>query len=693
MAGPWEAFQSGSSEPVAANGPWSAFANKPASDAPLKITVAPNQTTTAPEAFGRGVLGGATFNFMDELSGLVRAGGIDPDTADPNNPDVAKALGALVLGSYRKLKGDPEAQRLYQEEVTKQRTTDKAAETEHPIASTTGNIAGAVAVPIGAAGRGATLGGRMARGAAVGGPLGALSGFGAGEGLEGSLKGAAIGGLAGFGLGAVAPPLVEGAVQLGRAVTQPIVNMARAAFNPQKSADRAIGNAYKEAVRADPGAVNRLTPSEVGTGASTVMDVLGQPGKNLARSAGNLSGEARDTLNQTLEPRFEDQVPRLVGWLRQTFGSPNAHAQQEAIDKASRTANRGAYARAEHEAAKSHPGGLWDEGFDQISQAPVVQDAIRKASITGSNRAARDGFTPIGNPFNLDRDTGRMVLRDGVSPNLGFWDEVKKNLDKVGTREAKDFAKVLREHVDQYVPAYRSARQGAAAFFGAENALEAGQKFVTENFARDGTRAALAKMSPVERKLFEEGFVSRYMEILEKVPDRADVVRRIYNSPEAREKFSIALGHQRAQEFEAILRVENIMQQSQRAVSGNSSTVAQSVGIGLAGAGGSTALGYDPSTSGIAGLVAALTTAGKRGLDQRVATRIAQMLTSDDPEVIRRGVQIVARNQGFMEALRSGDMAAVRGGAQQGANIPALQAAGVGRAEDDQPAVPRPPGQ
>ena len=153
------------------------------------------------------------------------------------------------------------------------------------------------------------------------------------------------------------------------------------------------------------------------------------------------------------------------------------------------------------------------------------------------------------------------------------------------------------------------------------------------------------------------------------------------------EKIQIALGPQRAGELEAMLRVENIMQQGLRGVQGNSTTAAQIATLGLAGAAGGGAIGWDPTTAGASGLGLALATAGKKGLDQRVANRIAQILTSNDPAVLRRGAQMFANNQRLMNVLRTLDSGAIRVGAQQ-IRFPIPQAAGIGRAEDEQPSVP-----
>lgn len=686
-AAPWE--MDWSSAPA----PDNRIEVRPSSATPEKEVGPQMPDNGALAAGGRGVAQGVTFGFNDEMIGLGAVAG-------PGE--------SLAQGFYKYLKGDPEAVGRYNAAVNAQRAKTKAAEEQHPVASTVGNVAGALAVPVGGAVRGATIGGRALNAARVGAVAGGLAGAGEGEGAVDTAAKAAGGTVLGGILGGLGAPILEGGARaIGAAVGKPL-NYLRSAINPQGAAERAVGRASVEAQRVDPQAANRLTAADLGpNNPGTVMDTLGAPGRDLARSAANLSGEARDTLNATIQPRYEGQGGRVTQWLRQTFNYPDAHATEQAIDRVERTTNRAAYARAETSPAAQS---LWDENLQRLATAPVVQDAIRGAERTSANKAAAAGQTPqIRNPFRFDAN-GNMTMIPGATPNLRFWDAVKKNLDDtISTAQRKGdnnaaadaiaLKNQLTQHLDQAVPAYGAARRGASAFFNAENALEAGQNFVTGRFDIPQTRQAIARMSPAERTLFQDGFVSRYIETLDKIPDRADVVRRIFKSPDDRARIVLAIGHQRANELEALLRVENIMQQSNRAVTGNSTTTQQLAQMGLAGGGGAVAgaaggaaLGYDPTTAGIVG---ALTTAGKRGVDIRVARHVAEMLMSNDPAMLRRATQMIANNQRLMGAFRAADTGAARLGGQNApvGLLPNLQAAGVGRAEDSQPEIPRPPGQ
>src|SRR5262249_15525308 len=142
-------------------------------------------------------------------------------------------------------------------------------------------------------------------------------------------------------------------------------------------------------------------------------------------------------------------------------------------------------------------------------------------------------------------------------PNLEFWDAARRELSdavraagRAGRNEEAsqlgDLARSLNAVLDRMVPSYQKARQGAAQFFGAENAPEAGQKFVNQNFNVAQTRAAINKMSPSERQLFQDGFVSRMIETIERMPDRNDATRRIWGDPAKRQHIELALGADRA---------------------------------------------------------------------------------------------------------------------------------------------------
>jgi hypothetical protein len=158
----------------------------------------------------------------------------------------------------------------------------------------------------------------------------------------------------------------------------------------------------------------------------------------------------------------------------------------------------------------------------------------------------------------------------------------------------------------------------------------------------------------------------------------------------------VALGPQRAEELEAGLRVEGIMDLARNAVQGNSTTARQLAELGLAGgAYGFSGGGINPFTDPGAVVNAAIVYGAARGrnaINERLSRRVAEMLVSNDPRILLQGIRTVARNQTLFNSLRSADRGLARIGGDQAPVTPALQAAGISRA-DDQPNVQRPNGQ
>lgn len=677
----------------------------PPSDAPSRAmpgeATKPDRGTL--DATARGVAQGFTANFGDEIRGLVEASG-----ANPNDP---ASLGKLISGALKYWGGDTEAKKRYDEAVARERGLNKTAEEQHPIASTLGNVAGAVVLPIGAGAGAATLGGRMAAGAGVGAALGGAAGLGEGQGAADSFSRGAIGAATGGALGGAAPAVIEGVVRGARAVAQPIANTIRGIRDPDSEAARRVVTSLERDIQADPAAASRLTPGEFaasvqGGGPATLMDLGGDTTRALARSAANTSPEGRAALNRTINDRFEGQGTRVNDWLRQTFHYPDAAAQQEAIDQVQRTVNRGNYARAMQQGDRE----IFSPELDRLMGSPAVVEAMRKASVSGKDRAITQGFGAMRQGVVIENGTVRFTRGPNGAPtypNLAFWDATKKELDDAANAAGRsgrngeaqvlgDLARTLRTELDSQVPSYQLARAGAARFFDAENALEAGQNFVGKNMTAAEARRSLAQMSPQERQLFQDGFVSRFIDQISQVGDRRSVLNKIAESPAAREKLNIALGPQRAQELEAGLRVEGVMDLARNAVQGNSTTARQLAELGLAGgAYGFSGGGINPFTDPGAVVNAALVYGAARGrnaINERLSRRVAEMLVSNDPRTITRGVQTIARNQTLFNALRRADQGLARIGGEQAPVAPALQAAGVGRA-DDQPNVPRPPGQ
>jgi hypothetical protein len=143
-------------------------------------------------------------------------------------------------------------------------------------------------------------------------------------------------------------------------------------------------------------------------------------------------------------------------------------------------------------------------------------------------------------------------------------------------------AQSIARRAGQVGPGIWDARGTAAKFFRANDALEAGQKFVTDTSVSDPTaRRVIAKMTPAERRLFAQGFAGELAERLGARGYSANIINNMYlNSPRAQQRISTALGPQAAAQFEAVLRIESIMNKTRNAI-GGSQTSTNLKGMGL----------------------------------------------------------------------------------------------------------------
>jgi hypothetical protein len=644
-------------------------------------TPLPPRTSTA-EAIGRGITQGASFGFRDEGQGLIEAGG-----GGGRDDDALTNLGYLARGAYRKLIGDPEAEARYKAAVERERASTKQIEQERPGAYLGGNVLGAVAMPVGFAARAPTFASRVAAGAKTGALAGGLTGFGEGEGLGGSLKGAAIGAPVGGLVGGASVPVVEGLARGAGALASYPVSVARGLITPERASERAIGRALQQAERADPGAVNRFTEAQFAAqgpgGPAVVGDVLGEPGRKLARSAANISPEARETMNIALNARGEQQGARAINWLDSMFSFPNARTQQEALDATRRSATNQAYQAAERQGA----GGLWSPELERLASSQGVATAMKTAVQTSQDEAVRRGMGGFNPKISFTPD-GRIQFNRGPTgvptyPDLRYWDQVRRELSDAAQKAGRGteenmriggLAAALNAELDRLVPAYQVARRTAAGFFNARDALEAGQNFATQRFGANEARAALQQMNATERALFRDGYISRMKDVLAATKDNRDITKMLAASTEDRDKMAIALGPQRAREFQAMLHAESIMQKLKEAVQGNSTTVMQLLGAGAAGAAGGGYLGFDPTTSGIG---SALTAGLKKGADANMARHITRLMMSRDPAVLQAGIRQIARNARNLEILQRVSNAVARAAAETATErLPRMQYGG-----------------
>ena len=620
-----------------------------------KPAEAPTQNKTgALEAGVRGATQGLSFGFADEIEGGARA--LGNKIMDPSKP----------LGEH------------YDAAVGDARSRNEAASSEHPLAYYGSEVGSSLLVPGGMArlgvqsavkgAQGLGLGARSVAGAKEGAAYGAAYGAGKSEGgIEERLTGAAGGGALGAGVGAAAPIVIDAATGLVR----PLVNAARSIAQPQQEAARRVTQAVDDDIanRITARGSQPLSPDEIARNQTAAdlfrqgrlgddmrnIDIGGENVRSLARSASNNSPEAREILQASNDARFEGQAGRAVEFMRGLIPTPgNAPQTREALEAAAQQARGPLYRTAYADGAQ----GITTPGLRALIETPAVERAMRNAVENIRNKTPGMGHN------------GGPPLQGPQGPTLQFWDQVgrelrdqHRTLQRTGADEAArdigNLRRSLMSELDAAVPSFRQARGVAAQFFRADDALEAGENFAkATGQSPHGARAAIAQMSPAEQGLFREGFVSRLVQRAEETGDRRNILSRLASSPSERERLEVALGPQRAREFEAFMYIERVMDLARGAM-GNSTTARQLTELGLAGGSGMLASGGNPMDPS-AWMMGALTYGALRGqralsenANQNMARHIAQMLTSNDEAAYRQATSQIANNPAFVQSLRN----------------------------------------
>lgn len=453
------------------------------------------------------------------------------------------------------------------------------------------------------------------------------------------------------------------AIRAGARKAQPLIG---ALTQPVKEAERRFGSAVQRDIDANPEMT--LRPADIAVAEQSGIPLVnadkgGETVRALARSVANQSPEARAVIDKTASDRFAGQAGRAVNFVRRIAGgNVDDLAYQQSLKDMADAVNKPAY-----EAANNAPGAqaVFTVDLQELMQSPAVQKAISMTKTRGADMAAIAGQKPVVNPFRQDaKGTWKLVQRANGTlavPNLAFWDQVKRNLDgmigkaqRSGDREKVSVLMQLKSKLvnslDDAVPEYAQARRGAAAFFGAENALDAGKNFANATRSLPEAQQAFTAMKPAEQKAFRVGYAS---EIIDKIKDarfRANVIDQAFGSPAKREMFATVFGPQKARELEAYIRVEDLADKLRGAL-GNSTTARQLMELGIGAGSGAILTGGDwkGALTGAA-LVKGAKMLGSRA-DDKVLQELARLLTTGDDAALQRAVNQASLSPVWMDGL------------------------------------------
>lgn len=564
----------------------------------------------------------------------------------------------------------------FDEYVNRQRGIREGLAKQAPLARGAGELAGYIAAPlaagstkIGAEALGLTGGltQRIANSGLSGAGLATADALSRGERGADALTSGATGGV----LGALLPGVGAGLRAAGRGINDAVVRPLSTLANRENEATLRLSKALAQD-RSTGGTMAAGVERTANDAGAEVLnaDRFGSAIRTLARTASNVSPEAKNVFDEVTQQRFLTQGNRAANFVNRLMGGATDDlALQDRLLAAAKATNK-----VNYDAARNAPNAkaLFTPKIRGLLSSDIVKSAVKEADTVGTDYAALTGTPAVKNPFTFDESGNLLGLRQlpggGYAlPNLEFWDVVQRNLrgvadkaKRAGDMELASRAGQLRRELlaelDGAVPQFKAARQGAAGFFGAEDAIEAGRKAVNSTKSVPEIERAVAAMTPAEKDAFSVGFSSEIIDAIGATRDRVNVINSIFGSESARRRISIALGPQKARELEAYVKMEQTLDMLRTAVQGNSTTTQQLIAAGvLGGAGGTILSGGDLMQGANWALIAGV---GRRGaqmlgkrVDDQVMKRVAEVLSSGDPALLERAIRNASLSKQHMDAL------------------------------------------
>jgi hypothetical protein len=671
------------------------------SDVPPFDQTEPAEDAGKLDAAYRGAKQGVLMNWGDEVTGArANAPSFVPETI---GPIPARTIAGAARTGLGYLTGNQETTETYEKARDAERRATKSAKENHPYIYAGSEMAGAIpamaALPeLGAAKMLAPAATKIARfgagaldAAVAGGQYGAVSGAGEGDNVADRAVNAATGLVSGIVGGPVGHAIGTGVGAAAQKFGAPVVNTVRGWFNNEGEAARRVGTALRadhELIAA--GKATGMTPQQWVAARQagepvTLADLGSAHTQSLLRSAANTSPEARAKLEQVIEQRFLTQTERVADTVRAAIPGASGNARKTADQLVAEydIARTPLYKKAYEEGDQQ----IFTPVIDRLTGSPMFGQAMVKAIGSGKDRAITQGYGAFQPPVSVGPSGNFVFNRSGpnagpVYPNLQYWDQVKRELDVVastaqrsGDKERADvagtMAKTLRAELDSFAPSYAKARGVAADFFGERDALEAGRKLAGKKPVAEDVKQILRKMNPDERALFQEGYAADLAErVIGRMKDTQNITKSMFNSPNERKLAAAVFGPGGMAMLQARMTLETIMDGARQAM-GNSTTARQLIEAGLAGGALSGyASGWDPGSmmAGATGLAGARWGKGAHAglshvaegakhmigkVDAKTAAKVAELLTSSDPRLLRQGYQMAAKSEAIMNGLKS----------------------------------------
>jgi hypothetical protein len=524
--------------------PGPSIGNLPASpgSAPSAPALSPRPQSSMLGAAAQGLAQGATAGLADEG---------------------AAALGALPY----LMPGGKSFGEVYDQGLERNRAALHAAEKEHPVASTVGNVAGGLAMPLGMLGTAAKTGlGAIGKGA-VGGALGGGAyGFGSGEGAEDriarTMGGGVLGGVLGGGFAAGAAA-VKGIVSAlpgagGKSVG---TSMVKEAMKDDETTPGVVASLIEQANRVGKRDVTPVDVAPIGGRTSGLMEgVISNPNAMQPKLKAQLAERQMGVQGPMGEMAKPGQFERLVDDIGEAAGVGGVRQPQfSRVVKEERAATAGpAYEEAWRFDTASSP--ELREATRLIMKTPLAERAWRRAV-----NIARTELPDIPVPSREDVIAGRAI------PNMQFLHFLKRGMDdavnaayKKGDGQTghsfKNARNAFRDALGAANPAYARANAQFAGDTALDTAATLGRE--TWNKGPNDMAEAMRGLGQSEQEAFRVGAITRLIDELGSgnAGPSKDFAAKLRLQPNVRDKLALLIpeGPERAR-FVERLKIEQQM--------------------------------------------------------------------------------------------------------------------------------------
>lgn len=340
--------------------------------------------------------------------------------------------------------------------------------------------------------------------------------------------------------GGVAPYAANGASKVGRWMMDQLNLPGMSA--PERSALEKIARALADDQMT--AAEARKALADAAPKSLSMIDVAGKNMLGLGRDTVLSPGPARDLAAKVLRDRqFGNDAERIPSQIDRVLGdvgsliSPNTDFYGTA---AKLVDERKAQAAPLYEAAEKN-GAVFSPRIRKIFETPTGKQALKRAfEMAGDEGVDLEGLYKglNDNKFTNRQDTMKLLhyfkmgVDDVMESHMG---EDMFGDPKQTTRSRHIYNNLKRpliSELDRQNDDYRKARQVYSSHSESLDALAKGRKFIGED--ADVTAKDIAAMSAGDREFFRIGAVRAVRDLINKTPDGADVVKRIFGSPQKR---------------------------------------------------------------------------------------------------------------------------------------------------------------